>query len=1528
MRQRCLMNWAMICAISMFYLSCPILSYANDQINHLSSSKFPPHISNELIIQLKPGINIALPAIKNSGTFTGIPPLDSLNSAHDLKAINPLLSPLTEKASDLLVSPLAQAYVFKFSKSADVTSFIDRYQALPIVENVEVNQIFHSHNAKTIKPVAIDQRQLTNAASLIKPKRQVIIGIIDTGIDWQKKHLFSSLWKNQAEKSDGTDNDANGFADDVWGWNFVDPELMQQAGLQWNKIPADNCGHGTRIAEICIQISKYHAGKNDHNPNLLMILKAGFATGDGSIIFTTAATSRAIIYAANHGANIITITWASAFPSRILRHAIDYAIGKGCLVIASAGDKNSQRPSYPAAWDNVCAIAAIDSTNKKLNSSNYGEWIDIAAPYVLQKSDSPPAKVSATSMATAHVAAFAALTASSEGNFHADDLRRRIIWSSDNIHKNNPDYIGQLGAGKINLKRALLSEFQSNVIIQNCIALQDNQTLSTGEIIPFAVHVRNLASPAKNVEIKITSDDPIVDFLNSSLTVPHLNYKQSYSNESEPFKIIVKQPITNEYRIQLSASIITENGFSSNQKFTLSVGKSSPKNLTLIHNAPVTLYWSEEDKFSGYHIYRKQGDQQSFVRISEIPMQSTSFIDDAADANHLYHYFITGIDQLNCESSASNIVSLKVPQQSQFISGSMNESSERLRISSVFPPSDTALTRGDSLTFHCLLDTMAVGQLKYSWLLNEKLLDQAHESSFILKADLFQHPKNSLKVVISNTSTVLSFQWNIEFVQKLTTVSFFPASDTTILVSDTLKLGFKSYQRDRSKQSFKWLINGIHDSTATEDYYILKPNFVASGADTIMLQYDSADTSITHQWLITILDRVRLPRIVSFHPSQDTTIIRGDTLKLLVNAGNKDLDSLSFQWTVNGKIDSTASDAFYFYSAKNKHTKSDTIVVKISNQDSSLQNAWIIDYLKRNNTIPRIISCTPSIDANLSKMDSIRFQISCYDPDQDSLKFAWYLNSRIDTTAHDSIYLYPGNHASRFNDTLRVAISDADTTIKIEWILRAGFGSRIDSSLNTVLRWFPESDSIVTSGDSVIFSVRFAMDSSQFQWSINSIMDSTQNDSVFIYRISNESLLTDTIRVLVFTPDTMVSRQWRLYYSNPRETSSKIAVAFTPSDESINYFTSDSLKFSVHVINGQFSDMKFIWQINQTPDTTFQDTTFSYAPNYLITELDTVKITIVYKDTTLSHEWIVRKNNLTALPAPILLFPTKGDHITEENFLWWQNDSSFARLDSAGQFRFVVQVAKDTSFKQIISTDTCQALKIELKKLSGFHHISAGKPLYWRVKRIKSSFSISEFKKCNMPFFYYPLFAKLENFYAEKTEEGYINLFWSTSYDKNCAGFDVHRSESEDDTFVKINDKLITGNTSFAFQDQAAEAGTTYYYKLEEVCFNNRKKFHKAIMVTTPKPEKYFLYQNFPNPFNSTTSFKYEIPIRALVKIEVYNVLGRKIKTLVNEEKEEGFYTVYWDGIDDQDRSVVSGIYFYHMSANKFNMTHKMIVVR
>lgn len=88
-------------------------------------------------------------------------------------------------------------------------------------------------------------------------------------------------------------------------------------------------------------------------------------------------------------------------------------------------------------------------------------------------------------------------------------------------------------------------------------------------------------------------------------------------------------------------------------------------------------------------------------------------------------------------------------------------------------------------------------------------------------------------------------------------------------------------------------------------------------------------------------------------------------------------------------------------------------------------------------------------------------------------------------------------------------------------------------------------------------------------------------------------------------------------------------------------------------------------------------------------------------------------------------------------------------------------------------------------------------------------------------------------------------------------------------------------------------------------------------------PRKFELFQNYPNPFNPVTKIKYAIPHSAQVRLEIYNVLGQRISTLVNEDKAPGFYTVDFDA-----SSLASGFYIYRLLANDFHAVKKMIVTK
>lgn len=93
-------------------------------------------------------------------------------------------------------------------------------------------------------------------------------------------------------------------------------------------------------------------------------------------------------------------------------------------------------------------------------------------------------------------------------------------------------------------------------------------------------------------------------------------------------------------------------------------------------------------------------------------------------------------------------------------------------------------------------------------------------------------------------------------------------------------------------------------------------------------------------------------------------------------------------------------------------------------------------------------------------------------------------------------------------------------------------------------------------------------------------------------------------------------------------------------------------------------------------------------------------------------------------------------------------------------------------------------------------------------------------------------------------------------------------------------------------------------------------------------PGEFSLSQNYPNPFNPTTIVEFDLAQPARASLTVYNILGRLVRVLVDEEKPAGSYTVYWDGNDKNGRPVSSGIYFYKLEAGDFSEVKKMVLIK
>lgn len=287
----------------------------------------------------------------------------------------------------------------------------------------------------------------------------VTIAIIDTGIDATHPELATKLWNNTDEiPNNGLDDDTNGYIDDGYGWDFYYNDSN----------PDDGYGHGTYCAGIAAAATHNAQGIAGVAWNCrIMSLKIINATG----WFDDVKTAQAIKYAADNDAEILSMSF-TFLNSSLLHNAIDYAYSKGAFLCAAAGNHNTPNKMYPASYPNVTAVAATTQNDTRCSpnewgagyGSNYGDWVDIAAPGNLIYSTMPTYHVtmndnghtqnytyaSGTSAATPMVAGVGALLLSKYPSLTNKEVESLICENVDPY--NSTEYIG---TGRLNAYKAL-----------------------------------------------------------------------------------------------------------------------------------------------------------------------------------------------------------------------------------------------------------------------------------------------------------------------------------------------------------------------------------------------------------------------------------------------------------------------------------------------------------------------------------------------------------------------------------------------------------------------------------------------------------------------------------------------------------------------------------------------------------------------------------------------------------------------------------------------------------------------------------------------------------------------------------------------------------------------------------------------------------------------------------------------------------------------------------------------------------------
>jgi hypothetical protein len=171
-----------------------------------------------------------------------------------------------------------------------------------------------------------------------------------------------------------------------------------------------------------------------------------------------------------------------------------------------------------------------------------------------------------------------------------------------------------------------------------------------------------------------------------------------------------------------------------------------------------------------------------------------------------------------------------------------------------------------------------------------------------------------------------------------------------------------------------------------------------------------------------------------------------------------------------------------------------------------------------------------------------------------------------------------------------------------------------------------------------------------------------------------------------------------------------------------------------------------------------------------------------------------------------------------------------------------------------------------------------------------------------------------------------IQLAWETKTEKNSDKFEVERLFTEENKWEKIGSVKATvlsnSPKQYSFNDNTLQPGN-YKYRLKMIDNDGTFQFSKVLMAEIKQPKGFDIGQNFPNPFNPSTLITYSIPVSSKVIVKVYNISGKLISTLVNENKEAGSYTVNFDAA-----GLSTGIYFYKIQAGNFAKTMKMLLLK
>lgn len=525
------------------------------------SFKFPPAITKDnykegiLIVKLRSSSDQS----SNNGTANRLSAKPSISSIEkEMKAleVSGVSNPFAKTRQDGLrkkppIIDLSNIYFLEIPKEKNLEESINLLLQNKQVEYAEPyynRQLFVTPNDPHASPNSTYQYHLKlikayGAWDIQRGDSNMVIGILDTGVLPTHPDLKDNLKYNFADPINGVDDDNDGYIDNNLGWDFGDMD---------NNVLADVKGHGTEVAGCSNGFANNALGIAGTSYNCKFLPIKIF---NGADLFSGG--YEAILYAAEHGAKVINLSWGGGGESSYERDIVDHVVlDKDVVIIAAAGNSGIEEDFYPASYENILSVGATNSLDLKAGFSSYSIQVDISAPgetIGTTNNTGTYGKFSGTSYSSPIVAGAAALVRSKFPEYTARQVVEQLRVTADDIYAASGEtaYYEKLGKGRLNMYNALTNTQTPSVRISSySITNGLGNQVFYDDSIKISCELKNYLSPVSDLKVTLTSESPYVTILKNQFTISSLATLESVNNEN-PFEIYLAPNTPDSQRVVL-----------------------------------------------------------------------------------------------------------------------------------------------------------------------------------------------------------------------------------------------------------------------------------------------------------------------------------------------------------------------------------------------------------------------------------------------------------------------------------------------------------------------------------------------------------------------------------------------------------------------------------------------------------------------------------------------------------------------------------------------------------------------------------------------------------------------------------------------------------------------------------------------------------------------------------------------------------------------------------------------------------------